>query len=175
MEQPDLKVLFSAERIQDRIVELAKEIKSVLGDKFPVVVVVLKGAFMFASDLIRHFDFPYEVDFISTSSYCDATRSSGVVKLLKDLDRPIEGRNVLLVEDIVDTGLTMRYLVELLRIRNPEQIFVVSLLSKPSRRTHNIDIDFVGFEIPDKFVVGYGLDYQQRFRGLPYIAVVEEE
>lgn len=173
MQDDRLKILLTTEKIQERVKELASEIKTVLSDKFPIIVVVLKGAFMFASDLIRHFDFPYEVDFISTSSYGDATENSGVVKLLKDLDRPIGGRYILLVEDIVDTGLTMHYLVELLRIRNPEKIFVVTLLSKPSRRAHNISVDFVGFEIPDEFVVGYGLDYAQKFRGLPYIVTVE--
>ena len=172
---PVHKVIISAEDIRERIEQLSSEIRRDLGDTNPLVVVVLKGAFVFASDLIRQFDFPYEVDFIATSSYGSDTDSSGVVKLLKDLDEPIKDRTILLIEDIVDTGLTLHYLREMLKIREPAKISVATFLSKPARRKFHIPVEYVGFEIDDHFVVGYGLDYQQQYRGLPYIIALTEE
>ncbi len=161
-------------QIRERIPQLARAIAEDMRNLNPLIVVVLKGAFVFASDLVRHFNFPFEVDFIATSSYGAATESSGVVKLLKDLDEPIKGRTVLLVEDIVDTGLTLHYIHELMRIREPAGIEIATFLSKPARRKFHIPIKYIGFEIENKFVVGYGLDYKQQFRGLPYVVAIEE-
>ncbi len=171
---PPHRVILTPEQIQRRVDELAEEIKRDLGDKTPLVVVVLKGAFIFAADLVRRFDFPYELDFIATSSYGDATESTGVVKLLKDLDEPVKGRTVLLVEDIIDTGLTLHYLYELLQIRQPERLEVAAFLSKRARRSFEVPVKYIGFEIPNLFVVGYGLDYNQMFRGLPYVVGITE-
>jgi len=175
MNLPPHKVIISKEQIIERIPQIAREISEDMGDLNPLVVIILKGAFMFASDLLRHFDFPHEIDFIYTSSYGAATKTSGVVKLMKDLDEPIKGRTVLIIEDIVDTGLTLHYLNQLLAIREPARVEVAAFLSKPAHREYRIPIKFIGFEIPDTFVVGYGLDYKQQFRGLPYVIGIEEE
>ncbi|RKZ33985.1 hypoxanthine phosphoribosyltransferase [bacterium] len=171
---PPHQIIISEEQIGKRIPQLAGEVEKELGDENPLVVVVLKGAFVFASDLVRNFEFPHQIDFIATSSYGDATSTSGVVKLLKDLDEPIKGRTILLVEDIVDTGLTLHYLQQLLQIRQPKKIEVMTFLSKMARREFHTPLKFVGFEIPDKFVVGYGLDYKEQYRGLPYVIAIEE-
>ncbi len=168
------KIIITEQEISNRIKEMAAKIAEDLRNENPLIIVVLKGAFMFASDLVRHFDFPYEIDFIATSSYGDATKSSGVVKVIKDLDEPIKNRTILLLEDIVDTGLTVHYLHELLRIREPKRIEIAAFLSKPERREYDLPIKYIGFEIENHFVVGYGLDYRQNYRGLPYIAVIDE-
>ena len=169
------KIIIAADRIQKRIGELANEISDDMKDENPLIIVVLKGAFMFASDLIRHFDFPFEMDFMAISSYGTETKSSGVVKVLKDLDEPIKDRTVLLIEDIVDTGLTLHYLLELMRIREPRRIEVATLLSKPARREFKVPVKYIGFEIENRFVVGYGLDYKQQYRGLPYVIAITED
>lgn len=174
MDLPRHKIIITQEQIQQRIPELARQIREDIGNENPLVVVVLKGAFIFAADLIRHFDFPHEVDFISISSYGSATESTGVVKLLKDLDEPIKGRTVLLVEDIVDTGLTLHYLYEMFKIREPKRIEVAAFLSKKARREYAVPVKYVGFEVPNVFVVGYGLDYKQQFRNLPFVIGIEE-
>jgi hypoxanthine phosphoribosyltransferase len=140
----------------------------------PVLVCVLKGAIFFLADLMRHIDIPVEVDFMAVASYGSATDSSGVVRILKDLDMPIEGRDVLIVEDIVDSGLTLQYLLRNLGSRNPASLEVCALLTKPSRRKVDLPVKYVGFEIPDTFVVGYGLDYNERYRNLPYVASLEQ-
>ena len=174
MELPKHRVIITEEQIRARIPELARQIEQDMGAENPLVVVVLKGAFIFAADLIRNFNFPHQVDFISISSYGSATESTGVVKLLKDLDEPIKGRTVLLVEDIVDTGLTLHYLYEMLKIREPKRIEVAAFLSKKARREYNVPVKFVGFEVPNVFVVGYGLDYKQMYRNLPFVIGIEE-
>jgi len=174
VELPEFNILVTEEQIKARIPKLAEEITSDMGDKNPLIVVVLKGAFMFAADLVKCFEFPFEMDFISISSYGDAATTSGVVKLLKDLDKPIKGRTVLLLEDIVDTGLTLHYLLRMFEIREPERIEVAAFLSKDARREYDIDVKYVGFDIPDDFVVGYGLDYKQQYRGLPYVITINE-
>ncbi len=171
---PEHEIVISEEQIRRRIPQLAKLIAADIGDSNPLIVVILKGAFIFASDLVRHFDFPYEIDFISTSSYGNATKSSGIVKILKDLDEPIKNRTLLFIEDIVDTGLTLHYLTEILKIRRPKRIEIATFLSKPSRRKFHPEVKYVGFEIDDRFVVGYGLDYQQQYRGLPYVIAIDE-
>jgi len=162
-------ILLSAARIQKRVAELAHELRRAIpGDLH--LIAVLKGAFVFLSDLIRHLDGPVSIDFMAVSSYPTGTTSSGEVRLLKDLDTSIEGRDVVIVEDIVDTGLTLAYLREILKARGPRSLRAACLLSKPSRRLRAVEVEFIGFTIPDRFVVGYGLDYGERYRNLPYIA-----
>lgn len=164
--------LFTAEQIQARIRELAQEIDRDFPPGEPLhFVAVLKGAFMFLSDLARAMPRPVTLDFIAVSSYANGARSSGEVRLQKDLDAALEGRSVIIVEDIVDTGLTLSYLQEILRARDPKTLKTACLLSKPSRRKIDVLVDYIGFEIEDKFVVGYGLDHAGQFRHLPYIAV----
>jgi hypoxanthine phosphoribosyltransferase len=166
-------VIVAAEDLQRRVRELAEAISREYVGKRLLLVCVLKGAVFFLSDLMRHIDIPVEVDFMAVASYGSATDSSGVVRILKDLDMPLEGRDVLIVEDIVDSGLTLQYLLRNLGSRNPASLEVCSLLTKPSRRKVDLPVRYVGFEIPDRFVVGYGLDYDERYRNLPYIAALE--
>lgn len=165
--------MFTAEQIQTRISELAKEIDRAYapGDQLHFVA-VLKGAFVFLSDLARAMSpRPVTLDFIAVSSYGAATKTSGEVRLLKDLDIPLQGRNVIIVEDIVDTGLTLAYLQDVLRARDPKTLRTACLLSKPGRRKVDVPVEYIGFEIDDQFVVGYGLDHAGDFRHLPFIAV----
>ena len=162
----------SADEIQERIAELARQI----GREYPDgvhAVAVLKGAFVFLADLVRQIDVPVSLDFLGVSSYGAGDTSSGEVRLLKDLDMAIEGRDVLLVEDIVDTGLTLTYLQDVLRTRAPRRLRTVALLDKPSRRRVPVPIDYVGFTIENRFVVGYGMDYDERYRQLPYIGTID--
>src|SRR5881275_2202012 len=165
------EILLSPEQIQKRVAELAGELRRDFPDDLHVIA-VLKGAFIFLSDLIRHIDGPVSLDFMAVSSYAKATTSSGEVRLLKDLDTALDGRNVVIVEDIVDSGLTLTYLQDILRARNPKSLRTACLLSKPSRRQVNVSVEYVGFTIEDHFVVGYGLDYAEQYRNLPHIAVV---
>jgi len=170
------KILIPEDVLQTRIAELAQEINAVYTDEDrPLLVCVLKGAFMFLADLTRHLRMRHEIDFMETSSYGSGTVSSGVVRILLDLERNIEERHVLIVEDIIDTGRTLDYITRNLRTRNPASLRVCTLLSKPARREIDVSIDFVGFEIPDEFVVGYGLDYAEIYRNLPFIGVLKEE
>ena len=164
--------LFSAEVIAARVGELAREIDARLPSGPLTVVGILRGAFMFMSDLVRAIQRPMICDFLGVRSYGDATVSSGVVEITSDLGGPIAGRHVLLVEDIADTGLTLRYLLDLLAARSPASLRVCALLSKPARRKIDVPVDFVGFEAPDEFLVGYGLDAGQLYRNLPYIGVL---
>ncbi len=163
----------SAERIAVRVTQLGQEIAAKLPPGEVTVVGVLRGAFIFMADLVRAIPREVRCDFLGVRSYGDATLSSGVVEITSDLLLPIEGQHVLLVEDIADTGLTIKYLLDVLGTRRPKSLHVCALLSKPSRRKVEVPVHFVGFEVPDRFVVGYGLDVAQRFRHLPYIAVVE--
>ena len=165
--------LISAADIRARVQTLAGEIRRDHPDGVHLVC-VLKGAFVFLSDLARALGNGVTLDFIAVSSYGQSSASSGQVQLLKDLDSPIEGRDVVIVEDIVDTGLTLTYLQEILRARSPHSLRTACLLSKPSRRKIDVAVEYIGFHIEDKFVVGYGLDFAERYRNLPYIAVVEE-
>jgi hypoxanthine phosphoribosyltransferase len=171
---PDLSpsdILLSQAQIQSRVAELAAEIRlDFPGDLH--LVAVLKGAFVFLADLIRHIHGPVSLDFMALSSYASGTTSSGEVRLLKDLDTTLDGRDVVIVEDIVDTGLTLTYLQDILRARNPRTLRTACLLSKPSRRKVDVTVEYVGFPIEDRFVVGYGLDYAGYYRNLPYIAVL---
>jgi len=167
------EILLSEDRIRARVAEMAAEIRRDFpGDLH--VVAVLKGAFMFLSDLIRHMPGHVSLDFMAVSSYAKGTTSSGEVRLLKDLETALEGRNVVIVEDIVDTGLTLTYLQDILRARNPNQLRTACLLSKPSRRQVDVKVEYTGFTIEDRFVVGYGLDFAEQYRNLPYIAVLTD-
>lgn len=167
------EVLIDAERLQARVRELAAEVSRDYAGQDVLLVCVLKGAVLFLSDLMRHLTVDFEIEFMAVSSYGAATKSSGVVRVLKDLDVPIEGRHVLVVEDIVDSGLTLDYLLRLLDERRPASLAVCALLTKPSRREVELDARYVGFEIPDRFVVGYGLDHAEKLRGLPHIAALD--
>ena len=166
--------MLSTETIAARVRELGAEITAAYKDRSLVLVCVLKGSFVFAADLARAIDLPnLRIDFLGTRSYGEGTESSGVVQITQDLSRPIAGEDVLIVEDIVDTGLTIAHLVDLFRTRNPRSVRVCALLHKPARAKVEVHVDYVGFTIEDKFVVGYGLDFAERFRNLPYIGVVE--
>jgi hypoxanthine phosphoribosyltransferase len=166
------EVLVSSEDLKRRVRELGLEISRDYEGRDLVLVGVLKGAVPFIGDLMLHLTIPCEVDFMAVSSYGSQTDSSGVVRILKDLDAPIEGRDVLIVEDIIDSGLTLHYLLRTLRARNPRSLEVCALLTKPERRRVDLPTRYVGFEIPNRFVIGYGLDYAQRYRNLDYVAVL---
>jgi hypoxanthine phosphoribosyltransferase len=168
-------ILVQRDELEHRVRELAEEISRDYADKELLLVGVLKGAVFFLADLMRHLEVVCEVDFMAVSSYGASTDSSGVVRILKDLDAPIEGRDVLIVEDIVDSGLTLSYLFRMLRARGPASLEVCALLTKPQRREIDLPIRYVGFEIPNRFAIGYGLDYAERFRNLPYVAVLAAE
>jgi hypoxanthine phosphoribosyltransferase len=172
--EPELgEVLVSAEALQRRVAELGEQISRDYAGRALLLVGVLKGAVFFLSDLMRYIEVPVEVDFMAVASYGSATDSSGVVRILKDLDVVIEDRDVLIVEDIVDSGLTLQYLLRNLGSRNPRSLEVCALLTKPERRKVDLPTRYVGFEIPDTFVVGYGLDYAERHRNLPFVAALE--
>jgi len=171
-----MEILLDEKAIQSRVRELAAEIERDHPDDDEIhLVCVLKGGFMFMSDLVRHMGPRVTLDFIAVSSYAKGTKSSGEVRMLKDLDSGLEGRNVIIVEDIVDTGLTLTYLQEILRARSPKSLRTACLLSKPSRRQVNVKVDYIGFTIEDHFVVGYGLDYAEKYRNLGHIAVLNGE
>ncbi|MGI8902961.1 MAG: hypoxanthine phosphoribosyltransferase [Solirubrobacteraceae bacterium] len=167
-------ILVPAEDLARRVRELAEEISRDYAGKDLVLIGVLKGAVFFLSDLMRHLDVPCEVDFMAVASYGTATKSSGVVRILKDLDAVIEGRDVVIVEDIVDSGLTLQYLLRNLGARNPRSLEVCALLIKPERRKVELVTRYVGFEIPNRFAIGYGLDYAERYRNLSYVAALRE-
>ena len=173
--QPKLRVLLSSEEIEARVKELATEIRGAYQDKHPLLIGVLKGSFMFMADLIRLLDFPLEVDFVRLSSYGGGTESSGRIRVGHTLRSPIKGRHVLVIEDIVDTGLTISFLLDYLRKKKTASLKLCALTDKPSRRRVPLDIDYLGFTVPDKFLVGYGLDWDEKFRYLPDICFIEEE
>jgi hypoxanthine phosphoribosyltransferase len=166
------EVLVQKDELEHRVRQLGKEISRDYEDQDLVLVGVLKGAVFFLSDLMRHIEIPCEVDFMAVASYGSSTDSSGVVRILKDLDAAIEGRDVLIVEDIVDSGLTLQYLLRSLGARNPRSLEVCALLTKPERRKVDLPTRYVGFEIPNKFAIGYGLDHGERYRNLPYVAAL---
>lgn len=166
------RVLVDSPTIQARIQAIGAEITEAYRGQDLLLVSVLKGSIVFMADLIRAIDTPHEIDFMATSSYGSGTQSSGIVRILKDLNKSIEGRNVLLVEDIIDSGHTLNYLVRMLQERQPASLRLVTLLDKPERREVPIDVDWIGFSIPNDFVVGYGLDYNELYRNLPYIGVL---
>ena len=166
------EILLTEEQIQTRVGELGAQLAADYGDRFPVLVSVLKGSIVFLADLVRSMPVPLSIDLMELSSYGAATQSSGQVRILKDLSGPIKGRDVLVVEDIIDTGLTLNYLLKYLHDRGPRSVRICCLLDKPARRLTEIEIAYRGFSIPDRFVIGYGLDYDERYRNLPYIGVL---
>ncbi|MFB3880377.1 MAG: hypoxanthine phosphoribosyltransferase [Armatimonadota bacterium] len=172
----DIKeILISAEQIQAKVKELASQLSRDYRGKSPVLVGVLNGAFVFLADLIRSLDLDCTIDFVAWSSYGKDTSSSGVFRIMKDLETNVESRHVLVVEDIIDTGLTLHYLLDTIRARRPASVKVVALLDKPSRRRIEAKADYLGFQIPDAFVVGYGLDFAQGYRHLPFIGILKPE
>lgn len=171
----DIKeVLYTEEQIQAKVKELGEQITSDYQGRNPLAICVLKGAFIFMADLVKRLDMQLETDFMAVSSYGNATSSSGVVKIIKDLDTSVEGRDVLIIEDIIDSGLTLSYLIDVLERRNALSVSVVTLFDKPARRTVGLEADYKGFVIPDAFVVGYGLDYAEHYRNLPYVGILKE-
>lgn len=168
------EVLIESTRLHQRVVELGAELDADYADRDLVLVGVLKGALIFMADLMRAISVPCEIDLMAVSSYGSSTESSGVVRILKDLDTSVSGRDVVIVEDIIDSGLTLQYLMRNLKARDPRSLEVCSLLTKPDRRRVELPIRYVGFEIPDRFAIGYGLDYGQRYRNLDYVAVLEQ-
>ena len=168
------EILIDEETLAARVAELGAEVSADYEGRDLLLIGVLKGAVFFMADLMRHLTVACEVDFMAISSYGDATDSSGIVRILKDLDISIEGRDVLVVEDIIDSGLTLSYLIRNLESREPASLEVCALLTKPSRREIDVPVRYVGFEIPNKFVVGYGLDFAERYRNLPYVGVLDE-
>lgn len=175
MDKDILKVLISEAELRERVTQLGVRITADYAGKSPIFIGVLKGCFVFMADLMRHVDLYCDVDFMAVSSYGGGTKTTGAVKINKDLSRDIEGRDVILVEDILDSGVTLSYLRAYLQRRNPASIRIVTLMDKPARRKADITADYFGFNVPDEFVVGYGLDYAERYRNLPYIGVLKPE
>ncbi len=175
MDQDILKVLITEEELRECVKKLGEQISRDYQGKNLLMVSVLKGSVVFMSDLMRSITIPALIDFMSVSSYGSGVKTSGVVKIIKDLDQQLEGKGLLIVEDILDSGMTLSYLSQLLRARNPRSIRIATLLDKPERRTADIQADYYGFRVPDAFVVGYGLDYSEKYRNLPYIGVLKPE
>lgn len=170
-----INVHFTEEQVKNRIKELGAEISSCYGDEPVCLICILKGSVFFTCELAKRITSPVELEFMSVSSYGSGVTSSGVVKIVNDLDTSIEGKNVLVIEDIIDSGRTLNYLMQNLKTRKPKSLKLCTLLDKPDRRVVDVPVDYVGFEIPDEFVVGYGLDYDQKYRNLPYVGFVEIE
>ncbi len=173
MEKMKFRVLIPEDKIQEKVKELARKISEHYEGRTPLIVSILKGSFIFTADLVRHLTIRYKMDFLATSSYGMYTKHSGVVKVLKDLDTSIEREDVLLVEDVVDSGLTLKYLVDMLKLRRPASLSIAVLLDKEIPREFDLPIEFVGFKIPNRFLVGYGLDWRDMYRGIPYVGYVE--
>ncbi|MBO4262188.1 MAG: hypoxanthine phosphoribosyltransferase [Clostridia bacterium] len=169
------RILLSEEQLNARVKELAKRLDEDYKGKTPLMVAILKGSVMFYTDLVRNMQIEIKMDFMSISSYGNGVKSSGEVKMIKDLDGKIEGKDVIIVEDIVDSGYTMSYLTKMLEARRPASVKICALLDKPSRRETDVKVDYKGFEVGDEFVVGYGLDYAGLYRNLPYVAVLKRE
>lgn len=169
------EIILSPDEIQSKVERLGRTITAGFEDQEPLIIGVLRGCVVFLSDLMREINLPVELDFLAVGSYGQSSESSGVVRVLKDLNETIENRHVLLVEDIVDTGLTLNFLLGYLKARNPASVRVCALLNKPARREVDVEIDYGGFEVPDQFLVGYGLDYAEKYRNLPYIASLKDD
>lgn len=175
MEQDILKVLISEQELKAKVEELGKRISEDYRDKNLLMISILKGSVVFMADLMRAINIHARIDFMSVSSYGAGTKTSGIVKIVKDLDLPLAGYDLLIVEDILDSGLTLSYISELLQSRNPKSIRICTLLDKPERRKAQVHADYFGFRVPDEFVVGYGLDYDEKYRNLPYVGVLKPE
>ncbi|MDO5345080.1 MAG: hypoxanthine phosphoribosyltransferase [Lachnospiraceae bacterium] len=170
-----VRVMIPQEEVENRIAGLADQISRDYAGRTVHLICILKGSIFFTCELAKRLTIPVTLDFMSVSSYGNDTKSSGVVRLVKDLDEPLEGRDVIVIEDIIDSGRTLSYLLENLSSRNPKSLRLCTLLDKPDRRVRDVKVDYTGFEIPDEFVIGYGLDYAQRYRNLPYIGVMSLE
>lgn len=170
-----ISVLIGEKEVDERIEEIGKQISKAYEGKCVHMICVLKGSVFFACELAKRITVPVTLDFMSVSSYGDDTKSSGVVKIIKDLDEPLEGKDVLIVEDIIDSGRTLSYLIEILKQRHPASLQLCTLLDKPERRVREVHVDYTCFNIPDEFVAGYGLDYAQKYRNLPYIGIIRPE
>ena len=175
MKEDVLRVLLSEDEIREKVRELGGKITADYKNSNLMLVTVLKGAVVFLADLMRQIDVPAEIDFMVVSSYGSGVKSSGVVKIVKDLDVPLAGKDILIVEDILDSGLTLSYIKELLESRGPRSIRIATLLDNPSRRKVDLQADYIGFSVPDEFVIGYGLDYDEKYRNLPYIGILKPE
>lgn len=175
LEKDILEILLTEEQIQEKTRELGAALSAEYKDKFPLAIGILKGAMPFMADLMKRVDTYIEMDYMDVSSYGNATVSSGEVKIVKDLNTSVEGRDILIIEDIIDSGMTLSYLVDLFKYRKAKSIKLVTLLDKPTGRKVDIKADYVGFEVPDAFVVGYGLDYAEKYRNLPYVGVLKKE
>ena len=175
MKEDVLRVLLSEDEIREKVRELGGKITADYKNSNLMLVTVLKGAVVFLADLMRQIDVPAEIDFMVVSSYGSGVKSSGVVKIVKDLDVPLAGKDILIVEDILDSGLTLSYIKELLESRGPRSLRIATLLDKPSRRKVDLQADYIGFSVPDEFVIGYGLDYDEKYRNLPYIGILKPE
>ncbi|MFD3155552.1 hypoxanthine phosphoribosyltransferase [Haloimpatiens sp. FM7330] len=172
----DIKeILYSQEQLKDKIKEIGKNINRDYEGKDLVLVGILKGSVMFMSDLLREITIPCQMDFMAVSSYGNSTETSGVVRILKDLDFQIKGKHIIIVEDIIDTGITLKYLMKYLKSRNPKSLEIACLLNKPERREIEIDVKYSGYNVPDYFIVGYGIDFAEKYRNLPYIGILKEE
>ena len=169
------EILISKEQLQEKVKELAEEVSRDYADKDLMIVSVLKGGVVFTTDLIKEITVPLSIDFMAISSYGVSTSTSGVVRILKDLETNIEGKDILIVEDIIDSGLTLKYLKELLISRGPRSVRICTILNKPARRKVDVEVEYKGFDIPDEFVVGYGLDYAEKYRNLPFVAILKPE
>lgn len=169
------QVLFSQEELAQKVAEMGAQITKDYEGKSLTVIGILKGSSIFASDLVRHINLPLKIDFMVVSSYGNVTESTGVVRIIKDLEEGVEGENLLIVEDIVDSGLTLKYLKEVLQTRNPASVKICTLLDKPARRKEVVQVDYLGYEVPDEFIVGYGIDYAEKYRNLPYIGALKRE
>ena len=175
MNEAVAEILISQQEIKNRVSELAKQISEDYRGETVMFLGILKGSLVFMADLMREMDIDVTIDFMAVSSYGTSTKSSGIVRILKDLDTDIEGKNVIIIEDIVDTGTTLKYLYEYLKKRGPKDIKICCLLDKPERRKSDVVADYIGYSIPDAFVVGYGLDYAEKYRNLPYVGILKEE
>jgi hypoxanthine phosphoribosyltransferase len=172
----DLKeILLTEDKIREKVKALGSKISEDYKGRDLIVLGILKGSVIFMSDLMREISIPCKMDFMAVSSYGDATESSGIVKIIKDLDFEIKGKDILIVEDIIDTGITLKYLMKYLSARNPNSLEIVCLLNKPERRKEHLDVKYLGFDIPDYFLVGYGLDYAEKYRNLPFVGVLKDE
>ncbi|MGL4344844.1 MAG: hypoxanthine phosphoribosyltransferase [Cellulosilyticaceae bacterium] len=175
MNQDIEKVLFSEAQLSERIAELGAEITADFKGENLLVLGILKGSNIFMADLVRQINMPMKLDFMMVSSYGNASESTGVVKIIKDVEYAIEDQHVLIIEDIIDSGLTLKYLKKLLETRNPKSVKICTLLDKPSRRKEQVEVNYIGYEVPDEFIVGYGIDYAEHYRNLPYVGILKRE
>ena len=175
MKEDILQVLYTEEQIQDKVRELGEQISRDYAGKTPLLVSVLKGSFVFMADLVRNIDIPCTIDFMAVSSYGSGTKTTGEVKIIKDLDQRLDGKDVIVVEDILDSGVTLSYLMEILKARGAKSLTLCTFLDKPERRKRPVQVQYSGYTVPDEFIVGYGLDYDEKYRNLPYLGILKPE